>query len=245
VRRRLRTRAAAHRLRRCRCGGARAGGLRSEPRTAGDARGAGVVVVKIAVAGAGVIAAEYVKCIRNEPRLEFVGATDLQPGRAAALGGIDYPSLDDVFADESVDLVVNFTPANAHATVTRASLEAGKHVHTEKPVALRGADAWRLAELARDRGVRLSCAPATLLGEAQQTAWKLVRDGAIGTVRAVYAEANWGRIETWHPSPETLYEVGPLADVGIYPLTIVTAMFGPVRRASGYAATLLPERVRK
>jgi predicted dehydrogenase len=201
--------------------------------------------VKIAVAGAGVIAAEYVKCIRNEPRLEFVGATDPQPGRAAALGAIDYPSLDHVLADESVDLVVNLTPASAHATVTRASLEAGKHVHTEKPVALRGADAWSLAELARDRGVRLSCAPATLLGEAQQTAWKLVRDGAIGTVRAIYAEANWGRIETWHPSPETLYEVGPLADVGIYPLTIVTAMFGPVRRASGYAATLLPERVRK
>jgi predicted dehydrogenase len=92
--------------------------------------------------------------------------------------------------------------------------------------------------------VRLSCAPATLLGEAQQTAWKLVRDGALGMVRAVYAEANWGRIERWHPSPESLYEVGPLFDVGIYPLTILTAMFGPVRRVTAYAKTLQPDRVR-
>ena len=54
-----------------------------------------------------------------------------------------------------------------------------------------------------ERGVRLSCAPATLLGEAQQTAWKLVRDGALGRVRAAYAEANWGRIERWHPDPRS------------------------------------------
>jgi predicted dehydrogenase len=124
-------------------------------------------------------------------------------------------------------------------------LEAGKHVHTEKPVALRAHEARELAELAARRGVRLSCAPATLLGEAQQTAWKLVRDGAIGRVRAVYAEANWGLIERWHPAPESLYASGPLMDVGIYPLTIVTAMFGPVRRVSAYATTLLPERTRK
>jgi predicted dehydrogenase len=61
----------------------------------------------------------------------------------------------------------------------------------------------------------------------------------------VYAEVNWGRVESWHPSPETLYAVGPLVDVGVYPLTILTAMFGPVRRVSAYATELQPERVRK
>ena len=102
-------------------------------------------------------------------------------------------------------------------------------MHTEKPVALRYDEAKALAELAATRGLRLSCAPATVLGEALQTAWKLVREGALGTVRAVYAEANWGRIESWHPSPQALYDVGPLVDVGVYPLTALTAIFGPVR----------------
>jgi predicted dehydrogenase len=204
--------------------------------------------VNVAIVGAGVIAQRYAQCIEDQPRLSFVGATDVLPGRAAELvakhGGTDYPSLDALLADDAVDVVVNLTAPSAHAEVTHAALAGGKHVHTEKPVALRAHEAHELAELAKRSGVRLSCAPATLLGEAQQTAWKLVREGIVGTVSAVYAEANWGPIERWHPSPEALYVSGPLVDVGIYPLTILTAMFGPVRRVTAYATMLKPERTR-
>ncbi|MFL6067112.1 MAG: Gfo/Idh/MocA family protein [Gaiellaceae bacterium] len=204
--------------------------------------------MRVALVGAGVIAQRYVARIAEVTGLELAGATDVLPARAAALvaehGGREYRSLDEALADDAVDVVVNLTPASSHVAVTRAALDAGKHVHTEKPVALTGAEARKLATLASERGVRLSCAPATLLGEAQQTAWKVVRDGRLGTVRAVYAEANWGRIERWHPSPDSLYEVGPLVDVGIYPLTILTAIFGPVRRVTAYAKTLQQERTR-
>ena len=141
--------------------------------------------------------------------------------------------------------MVNLTIPTKHVEVTRAALEAGKHVHTEKPVALRAQDAHALSALARERTVRLSCAPATLLGEAQQTAWQHISSGGLGDVRVVYAEANWGLIESWHPEPESLYVAGPLVDVGIYPLTIVTAMFGPVRRVTAYATTVQPVRTRK
>jgi predicted dehydrogenase len=204
--------------------------------------------VRVALAGCGNIAGRYAETIMAEDRLALVGATDVDPERAEELAGqhgiTPYPSLDALLADDSVDTVVNLTAPTAHATVTAACLRAGKHVHTEKPVALRYDDARELAALAEANGVRLSCAPATLLGESQQTAWKLLREGALGTVRAVYAEANWGRIESWHPSPESLYASGPLVDVGIYPLTIVTAIFGPVRRVHAYGSMLEPERVR-
>jgi predicted dehydrogenase len=205
--------------------------------------------MRVALVGCGNIAARYAQCITDEPRLELAGATDVQPERAAALvaqhGGRAYRTLDELLADDNVDTVVNLTGATTHATITAAALAAGRHVHTEKPVALRYAAAVELAELARSQGVRLSCSPATLLGEAQQTMWKLVREGALGTIRAIYAEANWGRIESWHPSPETLYDVGPVVDVGVYPLTIVTAIFGPARRVQAYGTTLEPERVRR
>jgi predicted dehydrogenase len=204
--------------------------------------------VKVALVGCGNIAARYAKRIVAEETLELVGATDPIPGRAAEIvaefGGREYPSLDSLLADDAVDTVVNLTIAAAHAEVTAASLEAGKHVHTEKPVALRHEEAEELAGLSARLGLRLSCAPATVLGESLQTVWKAVREDALGTVRAVYAEANWGRIESWHPSPEGLYAVGPLVDVGIYPLTAVTAMLGPVRRVVGYRTTLQPERLR-
>jgi predicted dehydrogenase len=203
--------------------------------------------MRIALVGAGNIAARYAAAIVAADRLDLAGATDTAPGRAEELvaehGGVAYPSLEALLADDDVETVVNLTVPQAHAEVTAAALEAGKHVHSEKPLALRHGDAQALADLAARRGVRLSSAPATLLGEAQQTAWKLVREDAIGRVRAVYAEANWDRLERWHPDPRSLYAVGPLVDVGIYPLTILTAMLGPARRVQAYATTLEPERM--
>ena len=203
--------------------------------------------MRIALVGAGNIADRYAACIVAEPELELAGATDLDGGRAEALaaarGGRVYADLAAVLADDSVDTVVNLTAPQAHYDVAAAALAAGRHVHSEKPLALRHADAVQLVELAREHGVRLSAAPATLMGEAQQTLWKLVRDGAVGRVRAVYAEANWDRIERWHPDPRSIYAVGPLVDVGVYPLTIATVMFGPVRRVQAYATTLEADRV--
>jgi predicted dehydrogenase len=140
--------------------------------------------VRAALVGAGNIAGRYATRILASDGLELAGATDVIPGRgeafAAEHGGVAYESLDALLADDTVDLVVNLTAPQVHAEVTTAALEAGKHVHSEKPLALRHEDAVRLTELARERGLRLSSAPATLLGEAQQTLWKLVRDGAAG-----------------------------------------------------------------
>ena len=100
----------------------------------------------------------------------------------------------------------------------------------------------KLVALARARGLRLGCSPATFLGEAQQTAAALIRAGRLGTVRAVYAEVNWGRIETWHPAPAPFYDVGALVDVGVYPLTLVTTMLGPARSVRAWGWRLRPER---
>ena len=202
--------------------------------------------MRLALVGAGNVADRYAAAIGAEPELELAGATDLDAARAEALvaehGGRAYADLDAVLADDGVDTVVNLTVPQAHFEVAAAALAAGKHVHSEKPLALAYEDARRLLELAGEHGVRLSSAPTTLLGEAPQTLWKHVRDGAVGTVRAAYAEANWDRIERWHPDPRSLYAVGPVVDVGVYPLTILTAMFGPVRLVRAYATTLEPER---
>ena len=203
--------------------------------------------MRIALVGCGNIADRYAASITAADGLELVGATDLDPRRAQTLvakhGGTAYPTLEAVLADGAVETVVNLTVPDAHAPVTAAALEAGKHVYSEKPLALTYREAEELVGLAHRRGVRLSSAPSTLLGEAQQTVWKLVREGAVGTVRVAYAEANWDRLEEWHPDPRSLYAVGPLVDVGIYPVTILTAMFGPARRVQAYATTLEPERV--
>src|SRR5207247_985085 len=145
--------------------------------------------------------------------------------------------------DPDVDIVVNLTIQHAHYEITKQSLQAGRHVYSEKPLALRSGEARELLALARVRGRRLGCSPATFLGEAQQTAATIVRSGRLGRVRAVSADVNHGRIERWHPAPVPFYDVGVLVDVGVYPLTLVTTMLGPARSVRAWGWDLLPDRV--
>ena len=205
--------------------------------------------LRVGIAGCGNIAGPYAKTMKAYPQVELIGATDVLPERAQALtaeyGGRAYATLEEMLADPSIDLVVNLTIHHAHPAVIAQSLDAGKHVHSEKPLAMRYDEARQLVALAESRGLRLSCSPITFMGEAQQTAWKVIRSGQLGQVRVVYCEVNWGRIESWHPNPGPFYEVGALFDVGVYPLTLVTTFLAPVRRVTAFGKVLHPDRVTK
>ena len=201
----------------------------------------------IGIVGCGNIAGPYAKSLALHDEVKLVAVTDVDLDRAAALaaehGCQVRDSLAALLADPAVDIVVNLTVHHAHYAVTKQSLEAGKHVYSEKPMALESGEARELVDLASHRGLRLACAPATFLGEAQQTAGALIRSGELGTVRAVYADVNWGRIESWHPAPVPFYDVGVLVDVGVYPLTIATAFLGPALAIEARGWELLPDRV--
>ena len=205
--------------------------------------------LRVGIVGCGNIAGPYARTLAPYPQIELAGATDIDLSRAQALvdqfGGSVYASLDDMLADPSIDLIINLTIHHAHPAVITQCLNAGKHVHSEKPLALTYAEAKELVALADAKGLRLSCSPITFMGEAQQTAWKTIRDGKLGEVRVVYCEVNWGRIESWHPNPGPFYEVGALFDVGVYPLTLVTTFFGPAKKVIAYGKVLYPNRVTK
>ncbi len=200
----------------------------------------------IGIVGTGNIAGGYATDALTHPEIRLVAAADLDPARAAAFaethGCRAHATVEELLADDAVDIVVNLTIHQAHYEVTKRALEAGRHVYSEKPLALRSSEARELVHLAAARGVRLGCSPSTFLGEAQQTAAALIRGGRLGTVRAIYAEVNWGRIETWHPAPTPFYGVGALVDVGVYPLTIVTTMLGPARSVRAWGWELEPDR---
>jgi predicted dehydrogenase len=203
----------------------------------------------IGIVGTGNIAGGYARDVPTHPGIRLVAATDLDPVRAAAFGEAHgcriHGSVDDLVADDEVDIVVNLTVHQAHYEVTKRALEAGRHVYSEKPLALSSSEAHELVGLASSRGLRLGSSPSTFLGEAQQTAAAMIASGRLGTVRAVYSEVNWGRIETWHPAPAPFYEVGALFDVGVYPLTLVTTMVGPARSVRAWGWDLKPERLTK
>jgi len=207
------------------------------------------VPLRVAVVGCGNISGAYGSSLKTKPDLvKIIGAFDVIADQAKAFvnnyDGHVYNKLEDVMADPEVELVINLTSHHAHAEVSSMALAAGKHVHSEKPLATKREDGKKLLELAEKHKVRLSCSPFTFLGESQQTVRKVIHESVIGKPLIAYAEMNWSWIELWHPNPEGFHQpgAGPMLDVGVYPLTILTAILGPVVKALGYAEILLPER---
>lgn len=208
--------------------------------------------LKIVIVGCGNVSTRYSEQLLAHAAdvVEIAGFCDVDPARAAQFqeqfGGRVYDTLDAVLADESVQLVVNLTIHTAHYEVIKQCLKAGKHVYTEKPLALKYAQARELVETAEKHGLILAAAPITFMGDAQQTAWKRIREGGVGTPRVIYAENNHGRIESWHPNPGPFYGVGPLWDTGVYPLTLATTFFGPAKRVvSSFQKVVFPDRTTK
>ncbi|GEM47242.1 Gfo/Idh/MocA family protein [Deinococcus cellulosilyticus] len=205
--------------------------------------------VKVAVVGCGVIAAVYAREMQSYDNLELYGCFDIDPEKSKKLaddfGGKTFDTYGALLADPEVEVVLNLTILPAHFEISKAALEAGKHVFSEKPLAATSEEARDLVNTAKANGVRLGCAPITFLGDAQQRALRELHVGTIGQVRAIYAETNHGRIETWHPTPFSFYDIGPLRDVGVYPLTVITSIFGPAKRVWAYGSVLRKDRISK
>jgi len=154
--------------------------------------------MNLAMVGSGFVADYYLATLPLHPELRVLGVMDKRVDRAELLscsyGVPKYPALSDVLQDKRVELVLNLTDPRSHFEVSKAALLAGKHVYSEKPLAMVMSQATELVELAESRGLLLASAPCSLLGETAQTLWKALRDRAVGTVRVVYAEMDDGMV---------------------------------------------------
>jgi predicted dehydrogenase len=196
----------------------------------------------VGIVGCGVISRTYVDRMRAFPEIELVACADLEPERAQdlaahAAGSVQALTPGELLASPAVDTVLNLTVPIAHADVTRAALSSSKHVYSEKPLALDVATATELVGLARDRGLRLGCAPDTFLGAGLQTCRQVLDSGVIGEPLAANALFLGAGPESWHPRPQVFYQpgAGPLLDVGVYYVTALVALLGPVASVTGRA----------
>src|SRR5262245_26969074 len=138
----------------------------------------------IGIIGCGNISPYYIQALKTFSGLRVAAVADLDVKRAqerAAEQGIARAmSPTELLADDAIDLVVNLTIPKVHPAVSCAALKAGKHVYSEKPLALDRAEAAKVLALAKKKKRRVGCAPDTVLGAGIQTCRKLIDDGAIG-----------------------------------------------------------------
>jgi predicted dehydrogenase len=196
----------------------------------------------VGVVGCGFVAREYVESADVFPTFDVVACADVDTGRAktfAEAHRLDCCAVDDLFAREDLDIILNLTPPAAHAAVVEATLDAGKHSYTEKPLALSVDDGRALIEQAAAAGLRIGCAPDTFLGAAYELARQVIERGDIGVPIGATAQMLTGGPENWHPNADFFYRPGggPLLDLAPYYLTAMVRLLGPISAASGFGAT--------
>lgn len=215
-------------------------------------------MTRLAILGCGYVANMYRLTLPLHPELTLVGVFDRERARsewmAEVTGTKAYPSFDALLSDPDVILVANLTNPGAHYETTSALLQAGKHVYSEKPLAMRLDHARDLVALSHDVGKHLVSAPCTLLNPVAQTLWKLLEDDAIGRVRLIYAEMEDGMV---HRAPtnkwinemgvawptEDEFRSGCTVEHAGYVVSWLCAMFGPVERLTAQADILVPEKL--
>ncbi len=204
--------------------------------------------LRIAIIGAGNVAESYVRQIR---RLREAGlAVDLvaicgrssdSASRLAAKFGIAESGTDvKVIMDrKDIDAVIVLTPMQSHAELVSLSLNSGKHVLCEKTLAATAEEGRGLATLAANRGLSLVAAPFTTLSPVFHRALHLLEQHEIGrplSCRAIYGwdGPDWA---DWFYQPGA----GALRDLGIYPLTTLTGLLGPVSSVFAMASNAEPK----
>lgn len=212
----------------------------------------------LGIIGCGFVADLYMRSFALYPDVTIAAVHDIDPARLAAFSShwnvtpqADFKSFLAALPEDAI--IVNLTNPAAHFDINLACLNAGRHVWCEKPLALTLEDARHLHGVAAEKGLMLSSAPCSVLGEAAQILLREVRRGTAGDIRLVYAELDDGFIpqapyqdwqsESGAPWPaEDEFQVGCTLEHAGYYLTWLIAAFGPVRRVVAASAEVIPDK---
>ena len=206
-------------------------------------------IARIGIIGTGHISEIYCENLTTvHENTEIVAVADVNRVAAeakAAKWNIPYVlTVEELLAREDIDIVVNLTPPKNHYEIIKASLLAGKHVFTEKPLATTAAEADELVALAEETGKMLGAAPETNYGAGVSTAKELMKQGAIGKILYADAHFRWPGDENWHPNPAFLYQpgAGPLYDRGPYFLNVLVDLLGAASEVAAMTSIGFPTR---
>jgi predicted dehydrogenase len=194
-------------------------------------------VVRVGLVGYGMAGHDFhMPLLRATAGLQVTHVVTSNPDRAAAarsdLGARAVSTYDELLGEaDHLDLVVLASPTQLHAQHALAAVEAGLAVVVDKPLATNGADARRVVDAARERGVGLTVFQNRRWDSEHLTARRLVAKGALGEL--VRYEA---RYERWRPVPKDRWREnrtteeggGQLHDLQSHLVDGAVDLFGPV-----------------
>ena len=142
-------------------------------------------VFKVGLIGCGHISETYFRAEKYFNNIKIIKCADIiyqNALKCAKIYNIKALSVDDLLKDREVEIILNLTIPKAHYQVARKSLISGKHVYSEKPLAINFNDGKELLKIAKRKKLYIGNAPDTFLGGGIQKSIELIRKKIIGKV---------------------------------------------------------------
>ena len=192
-------------------------------------------IFKVGLIGCGHIAETYFRAHKYFNNFKIVKCADINKKAAvkcAKTYKIDFASVNELLKDKNIQIILNLTIPTAHYSVAKKSLLSGKHIYSEKPLAVNFKDGLELVKIARRKKLFIGNAPDTFLGGGNQKARELLDKKLIGKIKFGTAIFAFPGIQSYHPNPEPWFKKkggGPVIDMGPYYLTALVNLLGPAK----------------
>ncbi|MDC0044842.1 Gfo/Idh/MocA family oxidoreductase [Pelagibacteraceae bacterium] len=204
--------------------------------------------MNIGLIGCGNISDTYFQSQNIFNNLKIVACADIfqeLADKKANQYNIKSLSVENLLNNKDIDIVLNLTIPSAHKKIILKSMENGKHCFSEKPLAMSFKEGLEIKELSNNKKLFVGCAPDTFLGAAGQKARSLIENNSIGNVVLGTFNVMSHGMEDWHPNPDFFFKPGggPVFDLGVYYLTQLVNLNGPIRSVIATNATASDERI--
>ncbi|GGF81305.1 MULTISPECIES: Gfo/Idh/MocA family protein [Rhizobium] len=201
----------------------------------------------VGILGCGNISTTYFALSPLFKGIKVLACADINPVAAQAKAkeyGVKAQTVEELLANDEIDVIVNLTIPDAHFAVSKAILQAGKHVYSEKPLTVTLDQGKELQALGREKGLAIGCAPDTFLGGAHQLARAYIDEGGVGRITSGTCHVMSPGMEMWHPNPGFFFlnGGGPILDLGPYYIANLINFLGPVKRVAALTTMANPTR---
>lgn len=203
--------------------------------------------LRFGIIGCGVIGPLHAEAIASLPDAELSAVTDTVSERAEKLatkyGARAYTNLDEMLANEKLDVVTVCTPSGMHGEHACRAMRAGCHVIVEKPMDIRLEVIDEMLRVQQERGVKMAVISQHRFDPATQRVRALVEEGAFGRLVLGNAVIPWWRSQAYYDSGDWrgtwhMDGGGALMNQSIHYIDLLQWMLGPVKSIAAYTGTL-------
>jgi UDP-N-acetyl-2-amino-2-deoxyglucuronate dehydrogenase len=202
--------------------------------------------IRVGLVGCGRISASHINAIQNlSGQAELSAVCDIDPTRlheaAEKTGATPYSSIEQLLAESAIDVISLCTPSGIHPEQGILAARAGKHVITEKPMAVRWPDGVNLVKACNEAGVKLFVVKQNRLNPTIQFIKTALDQGRLGRLHTVTSNVFWTRPQDYYDQAKWrgtwAMDGGAFMNQASHYVDMMTYLGGPIARVAAITAT--------